>query len=470
MKKLGILALAALLVAVFTMPAAAVESEFGGYWRTRFYTNQNFTGEDDSEAKDFSFVDTRTRLYYTAIFNENLKFVNKFEFDATWGSSAGSRGGSSPGNKGYGNIGADGANIEIKNTYADFNLGPVNAKVGVQGGTLARGFLFSDDFSGAVVAFKGDSVTVPFLWIKAFEGGVGKDANDFDADYLALAPSFKVGGFSVNPYVMWAYSDDVSKYNPSFHIPLADTNDGGDTISANTFGTADELSVYYVGVDLDANFDMFSLWFTGIYEGGTMDLKSGDDIDVSAYLGAVGADASIGMIDVRAQVFYASGQDFKDDDNEINAFFVPSPGDFTAQSYYWSEIMGYGMFDYQGSNNSPTDKISNILAANIGATVKPMDKLKIALDVWYATLAEDIYVLNGNTYGPSDFIAGTVPANAKKESDLGLEVDLMITYQLIDGLKLDIVGAYLFAGDATTADADNDANPYEVGAQLSLSF
>ena len=30
-------------------------------------------------------ADTRTRLYYTAVLNDNLKFVNKFEWNATWG-------------------------------------------------------------------------------------------------------------------------------------------------------------------------------------------------------------------------------------------------------------------------------------------------------------------------------------------------------------------------------------------------
>ena len=35
-------------------------------------------------------------------------------------------------------------------------------------------------------------------------------------------------------------------------------------------------------------------------------------------------------------------------------------------------------------------------------------------------------------------------------SDLGFEIDLVVTYELIDGLNLDLVGAYLFADDATT--------------------
>ncbi|MBW2593906.1 MAG: hypothetical protein JRE58_13070, partial [Deltaproteobacteria bacterium] len=145
MKKFSILLFAALLVVAFTMPAAALETEFGGYWRTRFFTEQNFTGEDESEAMDFTWVDTRTRLYFTAILNDNLKFVNKFEFDAQWGDS------------GYGDIGTDGkGKFEIKHSYADFNVGSVNAKLGAQGVTLARGFLFDDDFMGAHVTFKGE--------------------------------------------------------------------------------------------------------------------------------------------------------------------------------------------------------------------------------------------------------------------------------------------------------------------------
>ena len=44
MKKFAILAIAALLVVAFTVPAAAFENQFGGYWRTRFYINKKFSG------------------------------------------------------------------------------------------------------------------------------------------------------------------------------------------------------------------------------------------------------------------------------------------------------------------------------------------------------------------------------------------------------------------------------------------
>jgi hypothetical protein len=53
------------------------------------------------------------------------------------------------------------------------------------------------------------------------------------------------------------------------------------------------------------------------------------------------------------------------------------------------------------------------------------------------------------------------------EDDLGIEIDARLTTQLVEGLTLDVVAAYLAAGDAT---GDGEENPIEVGAQLSLIF
>ena len=58
--------------------------------------------------------------------------------------------------------------------------------------------------------------------------------------------------------------------------------------------------------------------------------------------------------------------------DETEAFFVPR-----GQSYYWSEIMGLGLFDNQASAKSCADKISNIMAANLGVGFKATDKLKL---------------------------------------------------------------------------------------------
>jgi hypothetical protein len=97
-----------------------------------------------------------------------------------------------------------------------------------------------------------------------------------------------------------------------------------------------------------------------------------------------------------------------------------------------------------------TGDVSNLWAVNIGASISPMEKLKLTGDLWYASHVEDDFTTD--------------------EKKLGTEVDLMATYQLIEGLNLDLVGAYLFADDGTSTDGNNDDNPYEIGTRLSLSF
>jgi hypothetical protein len=396
MKKILLISLATIMVAVMSIPAAAVENEFGGYWRTRALNEQDMDGTDSGST---SYVDTRTRLYYTAKFNENLKFVNKFEFDTAWGDDV------------AGDIGADGNNFELKNSYVDFTMGSVNTKIGMHGEAIARSFLFDDDFSGVTLTYNAGTMSLPFIWVKAVDKDVRSDdpltplvdESDVDnLDYYILNPTFNVSDtLSVNPFLFYAKEEGT------------DTN------------------VYFLGADVDSKVGDMDVWGTLIYQTG-----EANNTDISAYLVAAGADAGL----VHGQFFYASGQD--PDETDITEFTPPA-----GRSYYWSEIMGYGIFDNNSSNNSPADGISNVMALNVGTTVKPMEKLSVSADLWYAQLVEDVMV------------------NGSMESDLGVEVDLLASYQLMDNLSLDVVAAYLFAGDAT-----GEEDPIELGTQLSLSF
>ena len=406
MKRLLVITLAIMLVGAFTVPAMAVDHEFGGYWRTRMYSMTDFTG-DDSGAMDNQQADTRTRLYYTAVLSDEVQLVNKFEMDATFGDDT------------RGDIGADGKNFEVKQSYADFTLGDFNVKLGTQGKCMARGFLFCDDFTGAIVRYVGDDMVIPFIWVKAYEGGTGDEANDFDVDYYGVDPVFNMGDLRINPHVLFVSSTDASAWSST---------------NAN-----EEVSVYYLGVSVDYATDMFSAWFTGVYEAGTVDLTTGDDLDVAASLAAVGGSFNMDALSIHAQAFYASGDD-DSDDGDANDFYFPK-----GASYYWAEIMGYGSIDQAVSAGSPADQITNITAFNIGVDV-PFDKLSLTVDIWNANLVED---------------------NAAGDNELGTEIDVAASYQLLDDLKLKVVAAYLSAGDAT---GGGDENPTELGAILSLSF
>jgi hypothetical protein len=430
MKKLLIFTFVTLLTAAFSLPAAALQNEFGGYWRTRFFTERDFSGSSagaEDQRLDKSEVDTRTRLYYFAEINDNLKFVNKFEFNADWG----------VGGTEYGDIGADGIAVQVKNTYIEATYGMTKALVGTQNATLARGFLFADDFSGINLNFDLDTIKIPLYWIRYDEGGIGKDANDGDADMYVATPSFGFGGVSVNPFLAWFTTQDFSKTDSFSLYP---------SVIPDTY---EKLNLYYLGVNADATFGPANAWFTGIYNGGKANATAAgdDDLTISAFLVALGGGANFGMFEAHGQAFYATGDDKTDKD--VHTFIGPQ-----GQSYYWSEIMGYGIFDDQVSNGSPADKIHDIIAVGVGGSVTPMAKLTLGLDLWYAQLAED--KLDG----------------ADVDEQLGTEVDFSVKYALLDDLNLDVVAAYLFAGDGTDPTANNDdtVNPFELGAQLSLSF
>jgi len=376
-------------VAVTT--ASAVENKFGGYWRTRI-----FSQSDMSKGADFWRADNRTRLYYTAKFNDDFKFVNKFEFNSSWGDDNG------------GDIGADGDTMKIKNSYADFTMGSVNTKLGIHAGVIARGFIFDDDFSGATVTLNFGNISVPLMWARV--DGEYVSANAVDDDILAAQVKIKIGDTAnITPYVVYRNAD-------------ANTED------------------FYLGVDADMNFGAGSGWATAIYQGGTVTNADGDteiDSDKAAYLFALGGSVSV----VHGQFFYATGEETTGNPGDDNDAFYGVAG----ASYYWAEIMGLGTFDAAASAGSPANVISNIWAGNVGVKFKPMDKLTLGADLWYASLAEE---------------------NALGDDELGTEIDLKLTYGLMDNLNLDLVVAYLAAGDATIAEDD----PIEFGARLSLKF
>lgn len=107
------------------------------------------------------------------------------------------------------------------------------------------------------------------------------------------------------------------------------------------------------------------------------------------------------------------------------------------------------MFGNQYSLGSPGDEITNLVAYNLGVTVNPTEKLSVSLDGWYAELEQE---------------------DGFDNRELGNELDLKVTGEIIKDLKLAIVVAYLWAGDATSINGESTEDPYEIGAQLTYKF
>jgi hypothetical protein len=397
MKKIIVSAIGLTIIGGAASNGFAVENQMGGYWRTRLYVQDEMAQDGESNF----IADNRTRLYYTAKFSDDFKFVNKFEINTVWGDDNG------------GAVGADGTGIfRIKNSYADWNMGSVNAKLGIQAASIARGFIFDDDFSGAVFTGNFGKMSLPVAYMAVEDEDY---TGEKDANMIAMMPTFYVNdSISVTPYGLYYYSDEYTS--------TAIGDSGTVTTSID-----EETNVYYLGLDIDLKMDPATVWGTFIYNGGEI-----GNADVQGFLAAAGVDAGL----VHGQAFYASGDD---EDEDYNGF-VSAPG----QSYYWSEIMGYGIFDNVASNASPNEKITNVAALNAGVTVEPLDKITVTGDVWYAMLAED---------------------DDAGENELGWEFDGKATYAIFDNLTASFVLAYLVAGDAT-----GDENIFEGGIQVSLAY
>ncbi|MGD9065854.1 MAG: hypothetical protein PVI42_17135 [Desulfobacterales bacterium] len=430
MKKLLVFGLATLLVIAFCVPASALENVFGGFWRVRGYKMKYFSGTKDDNDLDATQTTTRTRLYYTAILNDNLSFVNKFEMDAVFGEQGG-----------YGDFGADGVDVEVKNSYADFNTGPLEWKLGVFGSVVGRSLVFDNDHAGAEVVYRGgnDRWWLRGRWFKAYEAGQG-ETNKKDYDGAGLETSFKIGeAGDIRPYFIYSWS---RRFQGGGNITGVSDTFWGDLGEANNAG------IYWAGFDTDWTLGSVALYGSFAYSGGEIKGDGDvDDSDLKGYVVLLGADIPLGPATIHTKGFYASGDAAEvEPGSDINGYVGFS------DSFYWSEIMGFGTLDDVAvSAGSPGDKLNNIWAINLGATIKPFDKMSIRGDLWYAAKPQD------------DPVTG--------EDKLGVEGNLYINYELVENLNLQLIGAYLWADDATARDDNgNDDDPYEIGFQTSLSF
>ncbi|MCX5882591.1 MAG: alginate export family protein [Deltaproteobacteria bacterium] len=189
-----------------------------------------------------------------------------------------------------------------------------------------------------------------------------------------------------------------------------------------------------------------------------------DKINLKGYLFDARGAVDLGPTNIHVKGIYASGDgkaDFAKTGDDW-AFFVPGYSNNVGGSINnfdqanWAEIMGCGMFDYQFPSGSLGTQISNAIIGGVGASYKLIQDLKFSADVWYAQAADSIYM----------------PTTKTNSDYYGTELDLKVTYMLVDNLKLDLVGAYLWAGDviSKSTSATNSANPIEIGAQMSLAF
>ncbi|MBF0450214.1 MAG: hypothetical protein HQK75_05890 [Candidatus Magnetomorum sp.] len=437
-----------LLSAMFmTIPAYSVDHQLGGDLRFRVYTAADWSGNDNNTyVKDRSRVDSRAHLDYTAKINDDLKVYTSFRIDSVWGDD------------GTGGAGVGKADIKLKYSYMDFNIGQTNITIGMQDFFEARGLLLYDVAPGiSITTPMTDQFTLNVKWIRLGEGGykagdhVGAQAHQ-DMDTFAITPTLKLNeNIKLKPY-FWYVTSNEAKNADNWGLPM--NGDPG----------IDDLDVYYLGFDFDATMGNTSAWFTALYQVGSANLlitnaNTLGSIDYSGFAVCGGGSLNIGKATLSAQFFYATGDDDENDD-KLEAFNSAEAG-----YYYWSEIMGLGSNDDVVPNNLAWS-LTNIMGGGAGASICASDKMTLDFSIWYAAAVEDF--------------KGAQTGQTVEAADFGTELNASMSYSLMDNLSLSFLGAYVIAGDALTEkNVENpvvngkpidSANPYIVQAQIKAKF
>jgi hypothetical protein len=488
MKRYLVALMALLLVAVVAAPSfAGVDFKYGGMFRLRLQAHDNLAdGTDDIDDNSF-WIDQRLRMYFSFIASERLQVVTKWEADTMWGNET-----SGAGRHGGGDVGADATNLEMKNVYLDFLIPetPVRATLGVQGIAILNSWIADNDYSAAVFSTKMNGFNIRLGYIAARNEDVTSTQDDINDLFLGF--DYAEGPLKASLFGFWQAAGDQpisTQFFPNPTASLYGDNTSGSTMvstwkesgngSAVQFtldntatGLVEDNNLFDLGLSLGYKMDWLNVFANyvqnlGSYKNiGVVGGPAGD-VDYTGFMVEAGATFSFDPFTFTLGGFYTSGDDDLTDDKD-EGFRYPS-----GASHYWSEIMGCGTLDASIGEASDRDHIlakhrgdynaadgpSNLWMISAGGAWQALPTTKLTLNYYYIQTANDV-IADLNT--ATKKIKGT-------DNEIGHEFDFYVDQQIVDGLAIRLVGAYLFAGDALTVYADDD-NIWETGAQLLWSF
>ncbi|MBN1880881.1 MAG: hypothetical protein JW885_01795 [Deltaproteobacteria bacterium] len=492
MKKLVALTLAALLVVGVVGTVFAADTTFEGAYRVRAWTEWNFDKEWEDAGNAFpshedglytGFFDQRFRLTVTHTRSEYLKAVIRLDIaEDMWGTGSAMR------------INGNAANY-IDRAYIEFTVPPVGTfTVGRFAEIYGNGFTFDTAGDGARWSNAWGPVAVSLSYFKLIDrvnanvinpltGAVvtraqSRDMYNWDADVVSLDILVTpVEGHVVEVYGGIAWDEDAS----------GDSGLGGglwDRVAWAWTGNGGYYDAWvgFVGVGYTGNFaDMIDLnveasWLFGdadahFIRGGGNPYNTGvpannarTSLDISGW--NVYADLSYYNDLFRVGVAFGMGSGMKhwwgnnSSLSHVNMNFVTNDGDFAM-----AHIITGGHNDGRGSvwgggqvyaNNS----LENITAIKGYFEVCPIDKLTISGAVIWAKWTEDIgWNVDGARAGvfaadmpfyahPACWYGNYGYRSWEVSDDLGWEIDLAVSYEIMEGLTYTLEGGVLFTGDS----------------------
>jgi len=353
--------------------------------------------------------------------------------------------------------------IELMHAYTDFMLGPGRLKIGLQPWNI-NPYVWKENAAGILWDASAGNIDYSVSWSRGEEhkNTSNNDAWDESEDALAARVNFGIGeGSKAGVFAMYQTA------NPSATTP-ADIN--SNDWYYKDFGDFD-ANLWTVGVDgkLQTSGPLFVNWDV-MYQNGKIenvaftDSLSGtanttyNDFDVNAYFAHVDVGVKLGKLTLTYTGWYASGDDDATDD-EFNAFlstdvdmsvgYIFFEGQYTGDVYYTDRpyLFDKGMF-----------------LNRLGADFKVTDKTTVGGGVIYLQTAEDMKYTDTNGV-------------ARSSSDLGIELDAEVTYQMYKNLQLGLEAGYLISGDAmdyfevgTAKNGSADENIFLCAANILYKF
>ncbi|MGE0706517.1 MAG: hypothetical protein AB7N76_17685 [Planctomycetota bacterium] len=385
------------------------------------------SGRDRIDAAQ-SFLDTRLRLQLKATLLQEVSMLLAVEVgDITFGvKDAG------------GGLGTDGVIFENKDLYLEYH--PTRYSFRVRGGLYPResdpyGLILSNDVAGlhGEVELLGTQTSVYGDLIKAVESsrldldGDGVIDNDYSDRTIFLAGATNA-------------SLDLVAFESFF---LADIDNSQKSQSAGAF-TQD---TYWLGLTARSNLGPAELSSTVIGAYGRRRPVGGNTVNIRGLAMHHQVTLQLPFVTVQGLFGWASGRDPKQVTTD-EAFPVVTP--FYGQSGI--VYANFGGFNATGSDLSGTAHVS------LKLRVSPLPGLDVEAVFLYAWYTSDRDVSKAVNQFNTD------------ARDLGFEMDLNLTYKVMNGFKTFVRGSVLFTGKGYQVERDahhrGDLGQVIVGAQL----
>ena len=442
----------------------AAETTMTGEYRVRGWSEWNFAKEagaglpSGADSLYTGFFDQRFRLTVTHTRSEFLKAVVRFDLvEDVWGQQRNFRT----------NYATDGSLIDL--AYIDFKIPKIGTfTAGRFPERYGNGLIFSptDGTDGLRWTNTWKPVTVSVMYSKLrdyVDAGTGSDWYNHDTDLLGI--NLKI--VPADKHLIELYGGVVTSRNANWLLSKSQDWKGHapDTNANYIDATVGFFGISYAGnyakmIDVKAEYSM--IFGTTDMSGSHVVSRGGfayDDPSIRGYNLCLDASYYNELMRVGLAFIWGSGADRYTNAagvDEINMnYFLDS------DKFKWGTIIGSGTrgIESPGDGSLGTDNnIENLTSVKLYFSVVPMEKLTISGAVIWAKWTNPVGTnpftgsLTNPAYGHPINAWGTANGNTirswKASDDLGWEIDLGASYEIMEGLTYSLAAGVLFTGDS----------------------